>query len=200
MTDPRRPLATTAERYKYEHASGHVKGSNFPHHEVRSQPGYSERERPGLAAADVTNELALYLSEFAKQQGSPLPYRRRDVSYYLWMKASRRMLPWEVILRVVRWARRRGSGQPIAHYFGYWPLLGKEGTKRRKELLKLVRYVTQEGVCDGCRIEFQYGNLTRDRTKPGKAWGSYVLPNVQLMCKPCNNLKGANCDQLATRP
>ena len=54
----KRPFATTAERYNDEHSRGNVKGSNFPHHEVRSLPGYSERDKPGLTAADVTNELA----------------------------------------------------------------------------------------------------------------------------------------------
>ena len=191
----KRPFATPAERYNDEHSRGNVKGSNFPHHEVRSLPGYSERDKPGLTAADVTNELARYLAEFAKQQGSPLPYQQRDISHYLWLQASRRMLAWEVILRVVRWARKTDSRPPVAHYFGYWHILGKEGTKKKKELLKLVWYITQEGVCNGCGAEFQYSDLTRDRTKPGNAQGNYVLPNVKLMCGPCNNRKGANYDQ-----
>ena len=191
----KRPFATTAGRYNDEQASGNVKGSNFPYHEVRSVPGYSERDKPGLTAAGVTNELARCLAEFAKQQGSPLPYQQRDISHYLWLQASRRMLAWEVILRVVRWARKTGSRPPVAHYFGYWHILGKEGTKKKKELLKLVRYITQESVCDGCGAEFQYSDLTLDRIKPGNSQGNYVLPNVQLMCRPCNNRKGANYDQ-----
>ena len=43
----KRPFATTAERYNDEHSRGNVKGSNFPHHEVRSLPGYSERGQTG---------------------------------------------------------------------------------------------------------------------------------------------------------
>ena len=191
----KRPFATTADGYNDEQASGNVKGSNFPHHEVRSLSGYSERDRPCLTAADVTNELACCLAEYAKQKGSPLPYQQRDMSHYLWLQASRRMLAWEEILSVVRVARKGGRRQPVAHYFGYWHILGKEGTKKKKELLKLVRYITQEGACDGCGTEFQFSDLTLDRIKPGKAKGEYVLPNVQLMCGPCNNRKGANYDR-----
>ena len=101
----KRPSATTAGRHNDEQASGNVEGSNFPHHEVRSLPGYSERDRPCLTAAGVTNELACCLAEYAKQKGSLLPYQQRDISHYLWLQASRRMLAWEVILRVVRVAQ-----------------------------------------------------------------------------------------------
>ena len=79
----KRPFATTADRYNDEQASGNVKGSNFPYHEVRSLPGYSERDRPCLTAAGVTNELACCLAEYAKQKGSLLPYQQRDMSHYL---------------------------------------------------------------------------------------------------------------------
>ena len=196
----KRPFATTADRYNDEQASGNVKGSNFPHHEVRSLPGYSERDRPCLTAAGVTNELACCLAEYAKQQGSLLPYQQRDMSHYLWLQASRRMLAWEEILSVVRVARKRGRRQPIGHYFGYCRILGKNGTTRAKKRIKLVRYISQEGACVGCRTEFQFSDLTLDRIKPGKAKGEYVLPNVQLMCRPCNNHKGANYDRYATHP
>ena len=128
----KRPFATTADRYNDEQASGNVKGSNFPYHEVRSLPGYSERDRPCLTAADVTNELACYLAEYAKQKGSLLPYQQRDMSHYFWLQASRRMLAWEEILSVVRVARKRGRRQPIGHYFGYCRILGKNGTTRAK--------------------------------------------------------------------
>ena len=190
-----RPFAATAERYNIEHASGKVKGSNFPHHEVRGLPGYSERDRPGLTAADVTNELARYLAEYAKQKGSPLPYQQRGMSHYLWLQASRRMLAWEEILSVVQATKKRERCQPIAHYFGYCQILGKKGTTRVKKRIKLVRYIAQEGECAGCGDEFQFSDLTLDRIKPGKAKGEYELSNVQLMCQPCNDSKGASYDQ-----
>ena len=132
----KRPFATTADGYNDEQASGNVKGSNFPHHEVRSLPGYSERDRPCLTAADVTNELACCLAEYAKQKGSPLPYQQRDMSHYLWLQASRRMLAWEEILSVVRVARKTGSRQPVAHYFGYWRHTGKGRDQKEERTLE----------------------------------------------------------------
>ena len=50
-------LATTAEKYNVEYASGKVTESSFPYHEVHSLPGYIKRNTPGLAAVDVTNVL-----------------------------------------------------------------------------------------------------------------------------------------------
>lgn len=184
------PFATTREKCKIEMANGKVKGTNFPYHMVRNLPGYQERDKPGLAAVDVTNELARHLTEYAQQKGCPLPYRRRDISHYLWMQASRRMLDWDEILSVVRAAQRRGRDKPIAHYFGYRVMIEAKGTARDKKLIKLVRYVLQEGECIGCGNEFGFDDLTLDRILPGKANGAYELLNVQLMCEPCNNLKG----------
>ena len=194
MTNEEKDLLT-AERYNFECAHGEVKGSNFPYHEVQRLPGYSERDTPALSASNVTNELARYLTRIAKQEGCPIPCPQRDISYYLWRQASRRMLPWENILDIVRGAKSKGRRQPIAHYFGYRRVLGMDGTRRKKRIYKMVRYITQEGVCEGCRTEFQYGALTVDRVKPGHVQGKYILPNVQLMCRPCNERKGANYDQ-----
>ena len=123
----KRPFATTADRYNDEQASGNVKGSNFPYHEVRSLPGYSERDRPGLTAADVTNELARYLAEYAKQKASLLPYQQRDMSHYLWLQASRRMLAWEEILSVVRVGQEeRFAASQSATISATADILGKE--------------------------------------------------------------------------
>ena len=79
----------------------------LPYHEVRKLPGYTERETPGLAAGDVTNDLARNLAEYAEQKGCPLPYQQRPISHYLWIQASRRMLAWEEILSAVRAAQKR---------------------------------------------------------------------------------------------
>ena len=86
---------------------GTVFSSNFPYHEVRKLPGYTEQETPGLAAGDVTNDLARNLAEYAAQKGCPLPYQQRQISHYLWIQASRRMLAWEEILSAVRAAQKR---------------------------------------------------------------------------------------------
>ena len=190
-----RPFANTFEKCNTEMTNGKVKGTNFPYHEMRRLPGYAKRDKPGLAAVDVTNELARHLAEYAERKRCPLPYLQRDVSHYLWMQASRRMLAWEEILSVVRAAQKRGRHKPIAHYFGYRAMIETKGMAKDKRLIKLTRYVVQEGECTGCGMEFPFDELTLDRILPGKANGEYELPNVQLMCQPCNNQKGASHDQ-----
>ena len=183
-----RPFALTDEKFSAECARGEVKGSNFPYREVQSLLGYSERNTPGLSASGVTDELARYLHNFAKQQGRPLPATRDHISRYLWVQASRGMLPWEEILRAVRVARRKDLCRPIAHYFGYSQML-EPGTRKKGELLKWVRYIAQEGVCAGCSAEFPYSDLEKDRRKPGREQGNYVWSNVQLLCRPCHERK-----------
>ena len=194
-----RPFALTDEKYSTESACGEVKGSNFPYHEVQSLPGYSERNTSSLSAYDVTNEAARCLEDFAKQQGGSLGYRQRDISFYLWMQASRSMLPWKDILREGRLARKKDPCRPVAHYFGYCHILGKDDSKRNKALLKLARYIIQEGVCAGCNTEFPYNRLTVDRIIRGREQGIYKWSNVQLLCRPCHNLKD-NCEQKVKRP
>ena len=188
------PFAITAERYNAQHASGKVTGSNFPFHEVRNLPGYAERTTPGLTGSDVVKELARHLAEYAKRNGCPLPYEQRNVAIYLWSQASRRMLEWQEVLHAVRATRKRCRPHPIAHYFGYRSMMRKAGRAKDRKLIKLIRYITQEGECAGCRTEFRFDDLTLDRIKPGKANGAYNLRNVQLMCQPCNNHKGDNYD------
>ena len=185
-------LATTAEKYNVEYASGKVTGSSFPYHEVHSLPGYIKRNTPGLAAVDVTNVLARHLVEYAERNGCKLPYQQREISRYLWRQTSRGKLAWEEIFEVVRGTTKRDRHQPIAHYFGYRAIMKKKGTARDKKLIKLIRYITQEGECAGCRAEFRFDDLTLDRIKPRKANGTYNLRNVQLMCQLCNQRKGAS--------
>ena len=181
------PFAATAKKYEREHANGKISGSNYPYHEIRSLPGYPDRHTPGLAAVDVTKELAIHLMDYAKTEGDSLQYQKRDVTKYLWMQASRGMLAWSEILNVVRANRKRDGHQQVSHYFGYPEVVGQKGVARYKRLIKLIRYITQEGICAGCQIEFQFDLLTLDRIKPGKLGGEYKLPNVQVMCGRCNN-------------
>ena len=186
-----RPFASTAEKYNSEHASGKVTVSNFPYDELQSLPGYSERDTPAITGSDVAKELAKHLTDYAAVEGCPIQYQQRDIAHYFWMQASRGMLAWNEVLSVVRANRKRDPHKQIAHYFGYCEVVEQKGSARDKRLIKLTRYMTQEGVCTGCRTEFQFSDLTLDRNKPGKYDGVYKLPNVQLMCRPCNNLKGA---------
>ena len=187
------PFSITAEKYNTEYRNGKVPGSNFPYYEVQRLPGYSERSTPGLSAVDITKELAIHLAAFAQSEDCPLQYQERDVSKYLWMQASRGMLAWHEIFNVVRGAKKRNRRQRIAHYFGYDKIVGPKGVSRYRKRLKLIRYITQEGMCTGCQIEGRFSDLTLDRIRPGKRDGAYELSNVQLMCKPCNNSKGASC-------
>ena len=197
-----RPFASTAEKYNSEHASGKVTVSNFSYDELQSLPGYSKRGTPGLTGSDVAKELAKHLTDYAAVKGCPLRYQQRDIAHYFWMQAGRGMLEWEEVLSVVvRANRKRDHHQRIAHYFGYREMVWPKGKTGKMRLIKLVRYITQEGVCAGCQTEFSYGDLKRDRIKPGKLGGKYELPNLQLMCEPCNNAKGDSYDgQAAHHP
>lgn len=186
------PFTATAEKYEEEYASGKVTGSNFPYHQIRRLPGYSERVTPGLSAVDVTSELAKQLADYSKRSGCPLRFEKRDVSKYLWMQASRHMLPWNDVLSVVRVNWNKDQHKHTSRYFGYGEVVGPNGKARRKKLFKLIRYITQEGLCPGCQTEFHFNDLTLDRIKPGELGGAYELPNVQLMCGCCNNSKGAS--------
>ena len=118
-----------------------------------------------------------------------MPGEQRDIAIYLWLQASRGLLAWDEIFNVVRATRKRNGPQPITHYFGYRSIMRKAGRAKDKKLIKLIRYTTQEGVCNGCRREFPFNDLTLDRIQPGKANGGYNLSNVQLMCQPCNHRK-----------
>ena len=187
-----RPFASTSEKYYTEYASGKITGSNFPYDELQSLPGYSERGTPAITGSDVAKELANHLTDYAVMKGCPLQYRSRDIGHYFWMQASRSMLVWNEVLDVVRANRKRDPHQRIAHYFGYCEVVEQKGSARDKRLIKLTRYITQEGVCAGCQTEFQFSDLTLDRIKSGKWGGKYELRNVQLMCGFCNNAKGAD--------
>ena len=175
-----------------KYVTGKVTGSKFPYQEVQSLPGYAERRTPGLSGSDVTKELARYLAEYAERANCPLPYPQRGIAQYLWLQASRSMLAWDQILNAVRAKKKGDRHKPIAHYFGYRPIIEKDESIRKKIFIKLIRYVTQEGKCPECRTEYRFDDLTVDHIRPRKAGGEIKLSNAQLMCQPCNNRKGAN--------
>ena len=187
-----RPFGSTVAKYNMEHARGKVTVSNLPYHEIQSLPGYTTRDRPGLTASDVTRDLARYLAEFADSNGCPIPFEERDVAFYLWMQASREMLEWAQVLEVVRANWKRDRLKKVSHHFGYGEIIEEKGRANIRTLIKLVRYIMQEGICAGCQVEFRYDELTRDRTRPGVAGGEYELSNVTLMCNDCNQAKGSH--------
>ena len=107
------------------------------------------------------------------------------------MQAGREKLECATILGVVSANRKRDPGKMSARYFGHREVIEEEkGRAEKRDLIRLIRYVMQEGICSGCRVEFPCVELTLDRTKPGAAGGKYELSNLSLMCQPCNNAKG----------
>ena len=69
---------------------------------------------------------------------------------------------------------------------------------RRTDLGKLPSYRThkhllfgkQEGYCAGCKVSFQFRNLTVDHVTPQSQGGTDHMDNLQLLCGACNSMKG----------
>lgn len=55
---------------------------------------------------------------------------------------------------------------------------------------KAVLWWEQEGRCNGCRDYKRFEDLEMDRIDPGAHGGRYAAGNVQLLCGPCNKIKG----------
>ena len=55
---------------------------------------------------------------------------------------------------------------------------------------KHVLYGEQEGVCAGCKYEFNFRNLEVDHKIPQSRGGSDHKDNLQLLCPGCNRVKG----------
>ena len=66
------------------------------------------------------------------------------------------------------------------------------GTRRnvRKRIHREVLYQRQGGYCAGCDHHFPPRNLTIDHIVPSSKGGSDEIPNSQLLCHACNQLKG----------
>ena len=182
-------FAKTRAKAAAEYPSGQWPATNFPYLEIQRLPGYRHRHTPSLTAGDVAGELARHLTEYAERKGCPLVYPQHDITFYLWLQACRRKLGWTVILGVLRSTSKRDHRRRIRHHFGYPKMIEQKGTAKGTTLIKLVRYVDQEGECIGCQTEFPFAELTLDHILPRKAGGECILSNVQLMCQPCNNRK-----------
>ena len=64
-----------------------------------------------------------------------------------------------------------------------------DGIVRSKEI-KHIRYGEQEGYCKGCKLHFEFWNLTQDHIIPVSLGGSDDDSNLQLLCGNCNSIKG----------
>ena len=188
MTDE--PFAITKARYNAARAAGKKLVSNFPYHELQSMLGYRERNTPSLSATDVAREIAHHLITYAARHDCPIPHTARDVSQYLYLQTSLGSIEWEDILRVVRATKKRDREQRISHHFGYREFIGPKGRARKSDLIRLVCYIKQQGICSRCQKEFPYKRLTWDHTKPRARGGSDHPSNATVMCKPCNGAKG----------
>ena len=75
-----------------------------------------------------------------------------------------------------------------AAHQGYWRVLVPEGFNRSEVALKkLVLYVRQNGICNGCKRPFDFRNHTVDHKIPDS---NNDIDNLQLLCGGCNSMKG----------
>lgn len=65
----------------------------------------------------------------------------------------------------------------------------KASTFSERRALKNKLYVDQEGRCNLCHGEFEYGNMDMDHIFPKAKGGQDWVDNFQLLCPRCNKLK-----------
>ena len=70
-----------------------------------------------------------------------------------------------------------------------------EEEERRYRVHKPFLFGQQKGVCYGCMRRFCYRHMTVDHVHPQSKGGSHQLKNLQLLCDPCNALKGDGTQQ-----
>ena len=92
----------------------------------------------------------------------------------------------------------------LRDYMGlYYDVHHREDIPRRTDLGELPSYRThrhrlygkQEGICAGCRVLFPFRNMTVDHVVPQSKGGSDHFDNLQLLCGPCNSMKGARSQE-----
>ncbi len=57
---------------------------------------------------------------------------------------------------------------------------------------KHTLYDRQEGVCNGCKLKFEYRHFEIDHIVPVSKGGGDNIENLQLLCNHCNRIKSSN--------
>ena len=60
---------------------------------------------------------------------------------------------------------------------------------------KHVLFGQQEGVCNGCKMDFPFKIFEVDHVVAKAKGGTDHLENLQLLCPHCNKIKGANSQE-----
>ena len=69
--------------------------------------------------------------------------------------------------------------------------MGDELKGKGKDEYRKTLYGLQDGNCNGCHVHFQTAFLEMDHITPRAKGGTDHAENFQLLCRPCNSLKGA---------
>ena len=81
-------------------------------------------------------------------------------------------------------------------FFG--EVIARDDIPQRSEALPNYRthkhtlYGQQEGLCNGCRTQFPFRNMTVDHIVPQSQGGTDHIDNLQLLCGACNSTKSAD--------
>ena len=79
-------------------------------------------------------------------------------------------------------------------FFG--EVISRDDIPKRSEKLPNYRthkhtlYGQQEGLCNGCKTQFPFRNMTVDHLVPQSQGGTDHIENLQLLCAACNSTKG----------
>lgn len=82
----------------------------------------------------------------------------------------------------------RAELQPRAPVVGYLNLMGEEPPKSKD--IKKIRFEEQGGICNGCQKAFSFDDFEEDHIVAKSRGGPDTDENIQLLCGPCNRIKG----------
>ncbi len=71
-----------------------------------------------------------------------------------------------------------------------WIKKNKEKREQKYPNTKQVLYEKQQGICNGCKNQLDIRYFHKDHIVPKSKGGKDIIKNLQLLCGPCNSLKG----------